>query len=416
MVMKLPSGHVARFSGFSIDGVLDETLREGSERCMFSVSTEEKLPLIRSILKTGVKDIIFGSGPDDPADMAHVMQQLEAEQALDGHKFSFILLLNCFKPLMPQFAAIPASLRKHVTISFGMITHDSDEKLFEKTVDEFRALGFDSFRVSLLNNFSSEIDEKTYAGITAQIDRSRHVGIETIRINDSLGSIYPEAMAVLAANLRHDYPVTDFCLHAHNDLGFGLQNALVSLYNGFNMVEGGFAEFGNRSGLPAIELLNRIFAEKNITVRSGPLNTKAIMETTQLAERTFLALPDLFRPVSGLITDCENMGVTNIPDYLGASSASRYFLNRIGLHQPTLEKILKDLGVDGEKDIATHSVEFADYLAHRMHETTVRKTFEYRSLCRMVESFYQDDVLFSDRVYNLARDYLNAGLRRSRAA
>ncbi|WP_267967309.1 beta/alpha barrel domain-containing protein [Agrobacterium vitis] len=414
--MKFPAGHKTRLSGFSIDGVLDETLREGSERCMFSVSTEEKLPLIRSILKTGVKDIIFGSGPDDPADMATILERLEAEDALDGQKFSFILLLNCFQPLMQQFAEFPASLRKHVTISFGMITHDTQNRLFERTVDQFRALGFNSFRVSLLNNFSSEIDEKTYAGITAQIDRSRNVGIETIRINDSLGTIYPEAMAVLAANLRHDYPVSDFCLHAHNDLGFGLQNTLVSLYNGFNMVEGGFAEFGNRSGLPAIELLDKIFAEKDILVKSGALNTKAIMETSRLAERTFLALPDLFRPVSGLITDCENMGVTNIPDYLGASSASRYFLNRIGLHEPTLTKILNDLGVHDEKELAARALEFADFLGNKMHETTVRKTFEYRSLCRMIESFYNDDVLFTDRVYTLARDYLNTGLSRSQAA
>ncbi len=407
MGMTFPAGHKPRFSNFTIDGVLDETLREGAERCMFSIPTGDKLPLIRSIMKSGVRDLVFGSGPDDPDDLAAVLARLEREHAIDGQKFSFILLLNCFEPLMVQFERFPEALRKHVTISFGMITHDSEHGLFEKTVDRFRRLGFDSLRVSLLNNFGGEIGEAAYANITRQIDRSRALGIETVRINDSLGTIYPEAMAVLAANLRHDYPETNFCLHAHNDRGFGLQNALASIYHGFNLIEGGFAEFGNRSGLPAIELLCKIFAEKDIRITGGDLNDETVSETARLAEQTFLLVPSLFRPASGHIVDCENMGVTNIPDYLGASSASRYFLNRIGLHTPTLERLFHDLGVNDQGNISEMATGFRDHLEGLMREVTVKKAFEYRALRRMVENFYDDDVLFSDRVYDMARQFLD---------
>lgn len=111
MSMKFPSGHTPRLSDFSIDGILDETLREGSERCMFSIETESKLPLIRSILKSGVKDLIFGSGPRDPSDLARILAILDGEGALTDQKFSFILLLNCFEPLMEQFERFPDRLK-----------------------------------------------------------------------------------------------------------------------------------------------------------------------------------------------------------------------------------------------------------------------------------------------------------------
>jgi 2-isopropylmalate synthase len=406
MYMSFPRDHVPRYSDFVINGFLDETLREGPERCLFSVSTQNKLPLVRSILKSGIKDIIFGSGPEDPSDIAKVVETLEGEGLLTDQKFSFILLLNCFRPLMPQFASIPAELRKFITISFGMITHDSETLLFERTVAEFRAMGFTSFRVSLLNNFGSTIDEKTFSAITRQIDRSVACGIDVVRINDSLGTIYPEAMAILAANLRHDYPDVNFCLHAHNDRGFGLQNALASLYHGFNLIEGGFASFGNRSGLPSIELLEMIFREKNITISNGALDTESVNQTARLAEQTFMALPDLYRPVSGMLVDFENMGATNIPDYLGASGASNYFLNRIGLHELSMEKIFRELGLTDPKQIKQAVADFGAEIRKDMEQITVRKQFEFQALRRMTESFYDDDVFFTQRVRARAQDYL----------
>nr|WP_314263678.1 hypothetical protein [uncultured Moellerella sp.] len=201
-----------------------------------------------------------------------------------------------------------------------------------------------------MNNFSTGIDEESYEKITKDIDRSIGMDISKIRINDSLGTLYPEATAILTANLRHQYPKTDFCLHAHNDRGLGLQNALTSLYHGFNIIEGGFAGMGNRSGLPAIEILEQIFREQNITINNHDLNTEMVIETARLSERTFLSLPDLYRPISGLIVNQENMGVANIPTFLQAARDIPYFLNSTGLHDATIKKILQDEGFEIEAE------------------------------------------------------------------
>lgn len=119
----------------------------------------------------------------------------------------------------------------------------------------------------------------------------------------------------------------------------GLQNALVSIYNGFNLIEGGFAGTGNRSGLPAIEILNFIFKEKSISINGKYLDSSLVLDAARLTERTFLSIPDLYRPISGHIVEQENMGVANIPSFLGAARDVPYFLNSIGLHDVTLQKI-----------------------------------------------------------------------------
>ncbi|WP_338883155.1 hypothetical protein [Xenorhabdus sp. TH1] len=103
----------------------------------------------------------------------------------------------------------------------------------------------------------------------------------------------------MATNLRHDYPLVNFCLHAHNDRGLGLQNALVSIYNGFNLIEGEFAGTGNKSGLPVIEILNFIFKEKSISINGKYLDSSLVLDAARLTERTFLSIPDFIRYAAG---------------------------------------------------------------------------------------------------------------------
>ncbi|MBJ7223568.1 MULTISPECIES: isopropylmalate synthase [unclassified Brenneria] len=406
-LLKFPDNHTPRYCDFSIDGILDETLREGAERCAFSVPAQDKIPLISKILQSGVRDIVYGSGPKDPTYLIQTINDLEENGGLPaGTRFSFIMLLNCHEPIMPQFESFPDALKDHLTISFGMVSHKSDEQLFERTTGQLRAWGFNSFRVSLLNNFSTGIDEESYEKITRDIDRSIAQDIQTVRINDSLGTLYPEAMAVLAANLRHQYPDTDFCLHAHNDRGLGLQNALASLYHGFNIIEGGFAGTGNRSGLPAIEILDLIFKERNITINQHSLDSAAVVEAARLSERTFLSMPDLYRPVSGHIVNQENMGVANIPAFLGAARDIPYFLNSTGLHDATVQRILQDEGLEPEaNDDATVQL-VKQKLDAILTDAYTRKHEEFERIRGELIRFYTSDVLYAATVGQYARDFI----------
>jgi len=403
MTLTFPKGHVPRYENFELVGFLDETMREGAERCPFSVPAENKLALAHRIIDTGVRDVVFGSAPTDPNLMATLLRSLRVDNSADGVRLAFILLLNCWEPLYDRFVDFPKELMEHVCISFGMVDHRSDEGLFEKVFEAFWALGFRHFRVSLINNFTTGVDEKAYAHITSQIDRSKALGVQTVRINDSLGVCYPETMAVLAANLVHSYPDLNFCVHAHDDKGLGLQNALTSIYHGFNVIEGAFSGFGNRSGLPSIEVLQEIFDDKNITIKGTSLKREALQATGYAAEDTFLVVPNVYRPVTGKIVNWENLGVANIPDYLGSARRARKFLTDVGTHDGTLRTILGKAGKhtpEGSNSLAP----FRDALHREMEASYVRKRADYERLIQEIDGLYGEGILFEEVAIERARE------------
>lgn len=409
MFLDFPRGHQPRFENFELAGFLDETMREGAERCPFSIPAKQKLMLARKIAETGVRDIVFGSAPTDPLLMRELIEELKHGNPQTDVRLAFILLLNCWEPIFETFKSFPKELMDNVCISFGMIDYNSKDKLFQRVFHKFHDLGFRHFRVSLINNFKSGVDEKTYAHITRQIDESVDLGIDTVRINDSLGVCYPETMAVLAANLVQAYPGLSFCVHAHDDKGLGLQNAMTSIYNGFNLIEGGFSGFGNRSGLPAIEVLQEIFSDKNIRIRGMDLQADALREVGYLAEETFLVVPNVYRAVTGKIVNWENLGVANIPDYLGDSRRARRFLTDVGTHDGTLRTILEKASAGGAGPSPSSGnvlSAFRDRLHEEMDNVYALKREVYSSITRSMNQLYSDGVIFEEDAIEKARRFV----------
>lgn len=395
MELSMPSGFVPRYNNFKLTGFLDETLREGAERCPFSVPGSEKVSLALDILHTGVKDIIFGSAPDDPDNIADLVVRAANDPSVHPEwTATFILLLNCWEPIYERFKGFPDGLKNHVVISLAMLDYGAKDRLFERVVQRFSDLGFSKFRVSLLNNFKSGVDEAKYEKLVNEIDRSVSCGITTVRINDSLGEIFPETLAILCANLRVRYPNLNFCLHAHDDRGLGLQNALTSIYYGFDIIESAFSGFGNRSGLPSIETLNEIFLEKNISIQDIRFSTKMLIETSRKVEETFLAVPHVYRPTSGMIVNWENLGVANIPDYLGSERNARRFLNDVGLHPQTIFKLMEGGPTNSEHSAIVGDV--TEKLRAQLSSFYRKKRQDYADILQKVVKLYSDDILFED--------------------
>lgn len=394
MFLSMPTGHEVRSEGFRIEGLIDETLREGSERCPFAVGVEERYRLAEAIVGAGVRQLMIGSGPKDPELLSRCLESKLEGKFPQETQFVFVALLNSWEPILERFKQLSPEQLSEAVVSFGMIEIGEKERLLERVVEKFSEIGVQKFRASLLNNFSAGIDEDRYATIASQVERCVALGMDMVRVNDSLGLLYPEAMAVLAANLVHDYPKVSFALHAHDDRGLGIQNALVSVYNGFSMIEGAVAGFGNRSGLPSLEAIDLIFREKDISIDDAELDPAKLLEATSLAEEVFMTVPDIYRPVSGMIVNKENLGVLNIPDYLGIERRADYFLNQVGLHLNTIKNTLRSAGfeealVEDERFVETVRATVEE----RMRQVHELKRTEWPVLLKHVESFYESGVL-----------------------
>lgn len=307
-MLTFPIGHTPRFTNFSIHAISDETIREGGERAPYGASDSDKIRLVEKLSQAGIKDIDVGSGLSEARFLRKLLLTQEAFDSItEDTTFSFNLTLKTWEPLMQRLREdIPRSYLERIYVSIGMIEIDSARGLFEHVVEELHKIGVGRVRASLLNAFSTVIEEDKYEHLHGQVERARNVGVNLIRINDSVGSLYPDSTAVLAANLVHDHPDTTFYLHGHNDRGLGTANSLVSILHGFQIIEGGVAGVGNRAGLAELESITRCFSENSIAVDTGPVDVDRVIDAARFSDHIYMTIPDPYRAVSGFLVENEN--------------------------------------------------------------------------------------------------------------
>ncbi|MFB9777673.1 hypothetical protein [Brevibacterium otitidis] len=406
-MLTFPEGHTPRYTDFSIEAISDETIREGGERALYGASDKDKIRLVEKLSQAGIKDIDVGSGMHEAQFLRKLLViQDSFDSITDDTNFSFNLTLKTWEPLVERLEKdVPRSLLHRIYVSIGMIEIGSDEQLFEHVAERLRRIGVGRLRCSLLNAFSTEIEEDKYSHLMAQIDRARNVGISLIRINDSVGTLYPDSTAVLAANLVHDNKDMKFYLHGHNDRGLGTANSLVSILHGFQIIEGGVAGVGNRAGLAELESITRCFEENNIRVNSGPIDVDRVIEAARFSEQIYLTVPTPYRPVSGFLVTNENAGIVNVPDYLGVSRDVNYFLNRVGLFPTYLQQILVESGLSENalNPIVIESV--YNRLQERFDRQYTAKLAEYERLVAQIDAFY-DDIVSLTEVVDTAKQVL----------
>jgi 2-isopropylmalate synthase len=338
-----------RYRDFKVPTVVDETLREGLERCMFTVGTDDLYRLLRAQYDAGIRDTIVGAGPVHTALLERICAAQDAGELAGGVCPIFIVLLNCWDATYERFKRLPRDWVERTTVSFGMVEHRREERLFERVFDKFATLGVKRFKSSVLNDFSCGFGDEQIERIRTQIDWGARLGIRAFRINDSLGKLYPEDAAELCRRLVTDFPEMSFCLHCHNDHGLALANQLTSLYYGFQAVEGALCGFGNRAGLTPLENLASVCADKNIQLGDTPVDLQKLRRNALLAEEIYMAVPNTHRPVSGCFVSKANFGVLNIPDFLQAGGDRDYFLNLANLHPETVVRALTAHGLSGDE-------------------------------------------------------------------
>ena len=393
-MLSFPRGHMPRYSDFSVQAISDETIREGGERALYGAADADKIRLVEKLSRAGIKDIDVGSGLHEAHFLRKLLLLQEASDSItDDTAFSFNLTLKTWEPLVERLEReVPRPLLERIYVSIGMIEIDTERRLFERVAQRLRDIGVGRVRASLLNAFSTEIDEDAYAHLMTQIERARSVGVSLIRINDSVGTLYPDSTAVLAANLVHDNPDTTFYLHGHNDRGLGTANSLVSVLHGFQIIEGGVAGAGNRAGLAELESIACCFEENNISVDTGAVDVDRLIDAARFSERIYLTVPAPYRPVSGFLVTNENAGIVNVPDYLGVSRPVDYFLNRIGLFPEYLRQILVEGGINENSLNDAVLWKVYDRLQKRFDAQYITKLAEYERLIAQIRDFHDDIV------------------------
>ncbi|WP_082150965.1 pyruvate carboxyltransferase [Chromobacterium sp. LK1] len=333
-----------RYENFSVPYLVDETLREGIERTAFPISLDSKMKVLYSLADAGIREFVIGCGPEEPLVWDRVHQDKRQGMLPPDTQVTFIVLMNCWSTAHHYFSLRAKNIEdiENTIFSFGMISYRKDENEFEKALTAFKSIGAKRFKASILNNFRAGVSNHAYEAICRQIDWAISLGVAIIRINDSLGSLQPHITQWLCSKLVNDYPETIFCLHAHNDNGLAVANAMQSIQSGFQMIEGSLAGFGNRSGIAPIEQVIKLCLNNNIKLGNHDIDLKKVVHSAQVCEEIFLQSPNIYRSVSGIFETDSNYGVLNIPDFLETQDEKSYFVNLVGLHPSTIRQALKE--------------------------------------------------------------------------
>jgi 2-isopropylmalate synthase len=395
-------GPAPRYRDFAVRTIVDETLREGLERCMFPVPVDDLYRLFRAQHDAGIRETIVGAGPSETALLERICADQDRGVLGADVRPIFLVMLNSWEATYHNLARLPRAWIERTTLSFGMVEHRAEEHLFERVFEQLEALGARRLKSSVLNDFTRGFGEAGYERIAAQLERGVRLGIRAYRVNDSVGKLYPEDVAELCGRLVADFPALTFCLHCHDDRGLALANQLASLHHGFQAVEGSLCGFGNRSGITSLEALVSACHDKGIQLGEVPLDLGRLCANARLAEQIFLAVPSTYRPVSGRFAGKTNFGVMNIPDFLHADGERDYFLSVVTLHRETIARALVSHGFaprELDDALLDGTLEDVRALIEGRHAGARSR---YDALVHAIESLYEGSQLSAVDIASLA--------------
>lgn len=234
--------------------IFDTTLRDGEQAPGFSMSTDAKLIVARSLAALNVDVIEAGFAAASPGDAAAV--RLIADE-IEGPVICSLARANIADIEAAARALEPAKKNRiHTFIGTSPLHRDAKLKMSKTEIID-RIGEIVAFARTLVDDveFSPEDairTERDYLldAVTAAIA----AGATTINIPDTVGYTTPEEIAdlfrFLAANAP---PHIIFSTHCHDDLGMAVANSLAAVRGGARQIECAINGIGERAGNCSLE-------------------------------------------------------------------------------------------------------------------------------------------------------------------
>jgi isopropylmalate/homocitrate/citramalate synthase len=320
--------------------LVDETLREGSERASVPASLEAKCELGQSIARAGIKSLVVGMFPDVPHNIELLKALLERQKGGDFPSDVRFIVISHVGETMQQTMRVlnqldtslqsvwilaihgvsdlqithlfPTILRKDPTVSWDQAEWDALDMFRRRErsgqwLKEFlpvmRSYTGGGVMVGLIDTFRSEFYHlKEISGIVSDS------GIRQIRLLDTAGSCLPHQVPMVVGHLADAFPNIDFYGHFHDDFGMATANAMLGLSCGLRGVEVSVGGFANRAGHPPL-------AEVAVGLRTlygieiPNFHYHALFALSRLAEKTYGLMENSAQAITGIMTHSVQSGI-----------------------------------------------------------------------------------------------------------
>ncbi len=231
-------------------GLIDSTLREGSQMVGVSFSLEDKLAILNGLEKIGVEELEIGVATRYDRDLPELLNYCR------GNHFRARLALWC--RCQPEDIACAAELKPEV-ISLSIPGSDLH---IRKKLNKSRAWVLDSVahsikqaRKSNSSYISLGIEDATRSApdfLEAIIAKAEAAGANRIRLADTVGVSTPLELAAKITVLKERFSI-EIGVHCHNDFGMATANSLAALDAGADWADVTVYGIGERAGNARLE-------------------------------------------------------------------------------------------------------------------------------------------------------------------
>lgn len=232
-----------------VRGLVDSTLREGSQTVGVAFSLEQKVALARQLVRVGIEEIEVGiAAPRD--------KELPALVARCRHEAGVRRLglwcrcrqedIACARRVAPEVLSLSVPVSDlHITVKLGL-DRGAVAGIVAQAVAGARA-GVGYLSLGLEDATRAEPD------FLREIVRvACENGVDRIRIADTVGIATPGSIGALVRDLRSRFKV-EIGVHMHNDFGMATANAIAALEAGAQWADVTVLGLGERAGNSRLE-------------------------------------------------------------------------------------------------------------------------------------------------------------------
>lgn len=232
-----------------VRGLVDSTLREGSQTAGVSFSLEQKVALSRYLVQIGIEEVEVGIASPLDRELPSLVSRCRGEAGVKR----LSLWCRCRKEdiacalrLAPEVLSLSVPVSDlHIAAKLGLGRPAVAVTVARSLAKARAAVGY----LSLGLEDATRAEPDFLREIVAIACEN---GVDRIRIADTVGVATPGSIAAMVRGLRRDFAV-EIGVHMHNDFGMATANALAALEAGAHWADVTVLGLGERAGNSRLE-------------------------------------------------------------------------------------------------------------------------------------------------------------------
>jgi homocitrate synthase NifV len=231
-------------------GLVDSTLREGSQAVGVAFSLARKVALARLLADIGIEEVEAGIAIPRDRELPELVHRCRDEAGVRRLALWCRCReedIDCALALAPDVLSLSIPVSDlHMAVRLGR---------GRRAVLALAAEGMRRARpgVSCLSLGLEDATRADRAFLGEMVQSACSLGVDRVRIADTVGVATPAAIASLVRDLRRAFPAMEIGVHMHNDFGMASANAVAALEAGAHWADVTVLGLGERAGNSRLE-------------------------------------------------------------------------------------------------------------------------------------------------------------------